>query len=167
MNQVENNISNVIRIEDTQVIEPPRIDNQNVIEINDTQILTQANLEDDDDDVIMMPQNIEIIDLCSEAHVPFRNRVNVNEVIEIEDSPAPRRLRSSRGGNANPQPDRALTRTSPYQRKNAQTGSSSKAVPKMLDLSDTQDTQTGGIQGSCPICFESYLRKRDHMMSTK
>ena len=148
MNQTENNNSNVIQIEDTQEIEPDRVDNQNVIEINDEEILTHVNLGEHDDDVIMMLQNIEIIDLCSEAQVPFRNRVNVNEVIEIVDNRAPSTLQSSRG-RAFSRTGRATTRTSPYERENSQTGSSQ------------------GIQGSCPICFETYFEKKDQMMSTK
>lgn len=94
---------------------PPRHDNSNeIIEINDTQILNVTNIGDDDDVILVPPQQIEVIDLCTQ--LPQVNE----EVIVINDSQSRQRRRRAENSNSiQVLPDhshrlRSRNRTTPY-----------------------------------------------------
>lgn len=107
---------------DTEEYEIP----EEIIQINDTQSLSQEaagnnNLGgDEDDDVILIPAEIETIDLCTQI-LPSPRAFLHNEVIEIQDSPSTQQqLRTDEAG-----PSRNARRNSrkisdPYPKKRLQ-----------------------------------------------
>lgn len=129
---------------------------EELITIPDTQAVDEAgaacaNIEDDDDDVILIPQHVETIDLCTQAPMAAQRRPMTfsDEVIVIQDSPAAasgqrgsaiRTDRKSTGGR------RRALEVSPYKRPNDP--STSKA-----NSPETQNSQSVLI--TCPICFDS------------
>jgi hypothetical protein len=153
--EMSNNTSASSQTSDTEPYdvdeEMARVNNDPVIEINDSQL---PNNVQDDDDVILIPQNIETIDLCTQAVVvPLRLR---NEIIDITDSPGteisragPVRRRRSRVNvteiptAAAPSPQRPTTSTpNARQRLN-------------LDDSDSQPK----ITLTCPICLDTVVNR--------
>lgn len=144
-----------------------------VVEINDTQELIE------DDDVILIPQEIETIDLCTQAIIPVNLPAHLqNQVIDITESPTqapiqvqpqPRRVSfrlsaardSSSQNDAGPSRQRRNNnRFSPIAPNNAGP-STSKQAPKTstptrsLNFDDTLDLSQSTIKLSCPICLES------------
>ena len=141
------------------------------IVINDTQHITSPQgaraTSEDDDDVILIPQHIETIDLCTQM-LPsprrFRHPVAPNEVIEIQDSPLTQqriamplhsRLESSRNIRTR---NNLRSDAVPYRFQNA------SAQPTRLSLNDSQnDSQNGNhmaIKINCPVCMDSVLDKQ-------
>lgn len=162
--------SNSPHLDNSSDTEEYEIDNNTppTIEINDTQVppADAANEVEDDDDVILIPENIETIDLCTQAFPTprnFRIPVAVGEVIEIEDSPM-----------THQQQDVAAPRTGPTRnnrsRENARTVGAPYQVPapntstpyaKRLNLDDSQDGgATQSVKISCPICLESIIGRK-------
>lgn len=90
-----------------------------------------------DDDVILIPQVIETIDLCTQApggmqRMPARTRTYIDEVIVINDSPA------------NTQTQRRITNNRQNRR--------SQAGPYPND--SLNDSQIQKVKIQCPICLE-------------
>lgn len=160
--------------------------NGDVIDLSSTQFMTQAPVGlgngEEDDDVILIPQHVETIDLCSESvyeiprrPVPLFVR---EEVIEIQDSPAearrgPRVMVPYRPAEVvvrtspviRPAP-RQPARTSPYQAAAAARKTPPK--PRQLNLDDSlndNDEPTQRVKITCPICLDSSMKKK--MVSTK
>lgn len=143
-----------------------------VIDLSATQFMTQAPVgvaDEDDDDVMLIPQHIETIDLCSESIYenvfPAIPQRVTDEVIEIQDSPAaargPRAMIPNR--SAIRPAARQSNRTSPYQASAA----AHKSPPKRrnLDLDDSNEEPTQRVKITCPICLDSSMKKK--MVSTK
>lgn len=141
-----------------------------VIEINDTQLegspqgaraLTEDD-DEDDEDVIHIPQRVETIDLCTQM-LPtpraFRIPVGHNEVIEIQDSP----LTQQR--NIPPRPTRLVTARNNRSRGNLRSEAAPYQIPnsnvqqKRLVLDDSQEDSSNRISIPCPICFDSVIGK--------
>lgn len=167
-----------------------------VIDLSSTQFMTQAPVGlgagEDDDDVILIPQHVETIDLCSESVYEIPRRplplLARDEVIEIQDSPAsarregPRVMIPHRGPRVmiadrpaevvvrtspviRPAP-RHPARTSPYQAAAATRKTPPK--PRQLNLDDSindNDEPTQRVKITCPICLDSSMKKK--MVSTK
>lgn len=142
---------------------------RDVIDLSSTQFMTQApvdlDAEEDDDDVMLIPQHIETIDLCSENLFemprPYFPHLG-SEVIEIEDSPASRRRETP---EIVMRPPRTETRTSPYQ---ASAAAKKKSLPKPrpMNLDDSQiDEPSQRVKITCPICLDSSMKKK--LVSTK
>jgi Ring finger domain len=146
-----------------------------VIEINDTQIMGSppaaavADVTEDDDDVILIPENIETIDLCTQMFPTpqaFRVPMGVGEVIEIEDSPMTQQQqlpppRSPRSGPTRNNRGRENVRTvaAPYVLPTSAKASS--AYAKRLNLDDSMDDgPTQSVKISCPICLESIIGRQ-------
>lgn len=117
-----------------------------VIEINDTQAI------EENDDVVLIPQVIETIDLCTQAF-PIPRAFRLSEVIEVIDSPtqvfqavaSDVTRRDTSGPSRNLNRNRtARENTAPYQKKN-------------LFLDDSDDGLTQSIKVHCPICLESVV----------
>ena len=125
--------------------------NPPVIEIPDTQSEEPIGVVDEveDDDIIMVPQYIETIDLCTQILTPqpFRHPVAPNEVIEIQDSPATQ-VQNHTGPSHVPRSRSA--RHSPY------------PVPKRtrIELDESVDEPTQSVKISCPICLESIIGRQ-------
>lgn len=143
-----------------------------VIDLSSTQFMTQApvGLEEDDDDVIMIPQHIETIDLCSESIFgnvrPPAQAFRRDEVIEIVDSPAPPSRPVARRESPVMRAPRQANRTSPYQL--AAAAHKTPPKPRSLNLDDSQNDNnepTQRVKISCPICLDSSMKKK--MVSTK
>jgi E3 ubiquitin-protein ligase RNF4 len=108
----------------------------------------EASFQDDDDLIFIPPNEIETIDLCTQAagSTPVtraRNRIvirQVDEVIVIGDSPVPVQT-------ARPQNSR---RVSPYPR----TSPRARAVALNISADNLNDTQSA-IRIQCPICLEN------------
>ncbi|KAG5672795.1 hypothetical protein PVAND_002888 [Polypedilum vanderplanki] len=135
-----------------------------VILINDTQPEILPIDQNEDDDVILIPQNIEIIDLCTQPLIALNNPVNFqNEVIEIVDSPSRQSIPTSRRLSSN--------RMNPYQRNqnqnNLKTSQSTSNINAILALDDSQDlSQTSKrIRINCPICLESVIDRNPQSTS--
>jgi hypothetical protein len=132
------------------------LDYSNVIEINETQ-QPPAHIddEDDDDSVILIPQHIETIDLCSQPSIPFRLPFAPNEIIEVEDSPVAQRS----GGDLSAGPSRNNRRgrsaSSPYVVPAPKT-----SKKKQLKLDDSSDESDKLVRITCPICFESIVNRK-------
>lgn len=155
-------------------------DNLDIIEINDTQPqnLNGANEEgneaSDDDDVILIPQVIETINLCTQ--VPIANiPINLhNQVIDITDSPTQPQLprvvitaastsdRENLNGGAVRSRIQNARNATPYQRNRAQprAASTPNARHGQLNFSDSPNlSQTQKVDIRCPICLESVLSR--------
>lgn len=163
----------------TEEYDVPELNHRNgdVIDLSSTQFMTQApvdlEVEEDDDDVMLIPQHIETIDLCTESIIederprPYFPANLVNEVIEIIDSPAARRPDEPRVMR----PMRVSNRTSPYQPRAAAApvpAASIKSPPKprALNLDDSQqDEPSQRVKITCPICLDSSMKKK--LVSTK
>lgn len=134
---------------DTEIYNPP--DNMNV-DTTDDEVGRPVRPEEDDD-VIHIPQVIEVIDLCTQQPiVARRNPVPIlNEVIEIFDSPLVERARSVRvrDGNQFAVPN---ARTPPAASSNRR---------QVLDLDNTMDTssQALNVKIQCPICLDGVSGK--------
>ena len=158
------------RSNDTVDYEIDNMSDDAVIEINDTQAMGSPQgaraLSDDDDaddeDVILIPQYIETIDLCTQmlpSPRSFRYPIRPSEVIEVQDSP----LTQQR--NTPPKTPRL-----DYVRNNRVRGnlrsdaapyqiSSYHAPPKRLALNASQEDSSKRISIPCPICFDSVIGK--------
>lgn len=128
--------------------------NNPVIEINDSQM---PNNVQDDDDVILIPQNIETIDLCTQAvSVPLRLQ---NEVIDITDSPGTepsyagpvRRRRNRQPEYVNNNPASASTPQRPT--------TSTPNTRQRLNLDDSLNDSQPKITLTCPICLDSVVNR--------
>lgn len=169
---------------DTEEYDVPAV-NGEVIDLSSTQFMTQAPVglgNEEDDDVILIPQHIETIDLCTESlyEIPRRPLPNIvgNDVIEIQDSPAdarrgPRVMVPARRAEVairispvmRPAP-RQNARTSPYQAAAAARKTPPK--PRQLNLDDSindDNEPTQRVKITCPICLDSSMKKK--MVSTK
>jgi Ring finger domain len=148
--------SQIIEIADTQVAGTPQ-----VIEIADTQVAGNPPapaMVEEDDDVILIPENIETIDLCTQIqptpHI-FRVPLRAGEVIEIEDSPMTQQQTGTTTRHGPTRRGRENTRTSPYQAQN------SKSAAKRLDLDDSlEEGGTQAVKISCPICLDSVIGRQ-------
>lgn len=153
-----------------------------VIEINDTQQQPEQNLgtrnvglDDDDDDVILIPDVIETVDLCTQPHIMPRNLRN-NEIIDITDSPVQHvngRLSNAlrvdenvlivpetQAGPMRNRNNEARAEAAPYQRRNIPNTSTPKRAALNFSCDDSQnDSQTQKIKVSCPICLESAISR--------
>jgi Ring finger domain len=146
---------------------PNRVEiNGDIIEINDnTQGNNDVQNNQDDDDVILIPQNIETIDLCTQAVI--LPRFEHNEVIDITESPvtAPRVRRTARNVR------NARENIAPYESGRSNNSSSPKtstpvSKPPTVPFDDTFNaSQMQRIAISCPICFDSVVSKNP--VSTK
>jgi hypothetical protein len=137
--------------------EMARVNAVPVIEINDTQM---PNNEQDDDDVILIPPNIETIDLCTQAViVPDRLR---NEVIDITDSPGTENSRAGpmrrRRSRTNAQPiyvaDHPASPTVPQ----IPTTSTPNAR-QQLNMDDSMNDSQPRIALTCPICLDTVVNR--------
>lgn len=149
--------------------------NGDIIDLSSTQFMTQAPVgigqeEEDDDDVVLIPQHVETIDLCSESFLanvrPPASAFRRDEVIEIVDSPAPPHRAGARRESPVMRAPRQANRTSPYKADAAAHKSPPK--PRNLNLDDSQNDgnePTQRVKISCPICFDSSMKKK--MVSTK
>lgn len=125
-------------------------------------------INDEDDDVVLIPPEIETIDLCTQvaaAVVP----VNLhNEIIDITDSPVQNQnaqptARTRRSQNAENVTGparggrRGNARTSPYDRAGNSSSTPKQAEPSSsvppVDLDDS--SVANAIKYCCPICLES------------
>ncbi|XP_070505761.1 E3 ubiquitin-protein ligase RNF4-like [Chironomus tepperi] len=158
---LSNNSSRSSQSNDTETYdveeEMARANNVPVIEINDSQM--PSNVQDDDD-VILIPQNIETIDLCTQAMtIPLRLR---NEVIDITDSPGTdnshagpvrRRRRRSR---LNEQPEYVNDNSAPETHRPT---TSTPNANKRLNLDDSMNDSQPKITLTCPICLDSVVNR--------
>lgn len=155
---------------DTVDYELDNMSDDGIIEINDTQLMgspqgamaLSENDDEDDEDVIHIPQYIETIDLCTQilpAPRAFRHPIGHNEVIEVQDSPLTQQRNTppkpTRLGSARHNRSRGNLRSdaAPYQIPNA------RVPPKRLVLDDSQDDSSKRVSVSCPICFDSVIGK--------
>lgn len=145
--------------------------NGDVIDLSSTQFLTQAPVdleaEEADDDVVLIPQHIETIDLCSESlYDGGHSRLLLlqgNDVIEIEDSPA-----ASRRDSIVMRPPRQSNRASPYEPPAAAHSRKILPKPRNLNLDDSQNDNgepSQRVKITCPICLDSSMKKK--LVSTK
>lgn len=122
--------------------------NEEVIEINDSQM-------PDDDDVILIPQNIETIDLCTQAApVPLRLR---NEVIDITNSPA---VEVSRAGPIRRRHSRRSAQADYQISLDQYPEPATTSIPRKLDLNDSANDSQPKVTLTCPICLDSVVNRQ-------
>lgn len=182
--QPRNNVYDpVIELEDTQavadeddfeVVNRNQANEEHLMDFDeDNNAAAQPALQiedEDDDDVVLIPEHIEVIDLCTQA-VQLPREFRPNEVIEIQDSPlnqaqiqnsrfqspeAVRRRRRRRGS------DTVRAVVDPYPRPTGrspinQLPTPPRPTPQRLNLDESQDE--GGTRISCPICLESIIKR--------
>lgn len=152
----------IIEIPETQVDEP--------CSRNATGTLPQPletrnannSVDIDDDDVILIPQHIEVIDLCTQVNPArhFQVPLAQDEIIEIQDSPMP--VISSPRPRRMPIAESVRSRlrhhshTSPY---NAPLSNANTRRNLDISFESHNDSQTESIRINCPICLESVIKR--------
>lgn len=153
-----------------------------IIDLNETQEDPNMILDEEDDDVILVPQHIETIDLCTQAPVGMVFPRNLqNQIIDITDSPAaqvplivdtPRRTRPiwaisevTPGVREDPGPSRTLranNRATPYGNNPGPSKESSTKprAARTMSFDESFSSQMSAIKINCPICLES-VKERD------
>lgn len=123
-------------------------------------------VDDEDDDVILIPQVIETIDLCTQSQsLPIRvhHAAEDSEVIVISDSPMVSNRRPRNHGPIR-QSRRSPRQSTPYMNTRS-TSSSSKAstssttAKAMSPDNSRDDVATQKISFDCPICLDSIVGK--------
>lgn len=117
-------------------------------EMNNAEIPGEQVNPEADDDVILIPQEIETIDLCTQA-APIAPRVpvlnNADEVIVINDSPASQIAYQRNANRLNRRRD-----AGPYHRGNLSSNLLSESM---------NDSQLSQVKIKCPICLEGAVMK--------
>jgi E3 ubiquitin-protein ligase RNF4 len=139
--------------------EPYEVDEEmdrinDIIELNDTQMPDEAAaIIEEDDDVILIPQNIETIDLCTQV-LPIPRRIH-EEVIDITNSP------SMEVSHAGPVRRRNNRRSSQLDQApiNLQTASTSNSTQRKLDLSESLNDSQPKLTLTCPICLDTIINR--------
>ncbi|KAL7023274.1 hypothetical protein ACKWTF_012543 [Chironomus riparius] len=153
--EVSNNSSRSSQTSDTEPYdvdeEMARTNNDPIIEINDSQL---PNNVQDDDDVILIPQNIETIDLCTQALVvPRRLR---NEVIDITDSPG---IEISHAGPVRRRRSRVNVTENPVAPSPQRPTTSTPNARQQLNLDDSLNDSQPKITLTCPICLDTVVNR--------
>lgn len=155
---VSNNSSRSSQSSDTEPYdvdeEMARANTGHVIEISDTQM---PNNVQDDDDVILIPPNIETIDLCTQAVIaPVRL---INEVIDITDSPGTENSRAGpmrrRRSRTNAQPIYISDHPAPAQIPTTSTPN----ARQQLNMDDSMNDSQPRIALTCPICLDTVVNR--------
>jgi len=134
--------------------EMARVNSGQVIEINDTQM---PNNVQDDDDVILIPPNIETIDLCTQAVIPPVHLIN--EVIDITDSPGTENSRAGpirrRRSRTHAQPIYVADHPAPPQIPTTSTPN----ARQQLNMDDSMNDSQPRIALTCPICLDTVVNR--------
>lgn len=116
-----------------------------IIEINDTQMPNNNRNRNIDEDVVLIPENIETIDLCSTQAAPIPRNLT-NEIIDITDSP----IEPSRAG-----PIRNRRRSTRSSGEHPQLSKASKR----LELDESLNNSQPRVHLTCPICLDTVVNR--------